>query len=151
MKNTIAEIDEVMNIWLDSTIDAHDFIPEDYWRENYKVVRNDYVPQSETYVYIEKEKILGFISVLNKEFIGALFVNKNCQGNGIGEKLIDFSKSIYDTLSLSVYKKNYRAVNFYKKVGFKCIAEQVNEETNEEEYIMSIAKKFATSMIIDGR
>ena len=29
------DIDKVMNIWLESTIKAHDFISKEYWESNY--------------------------------------------------------------------------------------------------------------------
>jgi len=138
MNNISSEINAVMDIWLESTIAAHDFIPEDYWRKNYDVVKEIYIPQSETYVYIEESIILGFISVINEEFIGAIFVNKAHQGEGIGRKLVDFVKPIYKVLSLAVYKENQNAVRFYENMGFICISEQPNEDTNEPEYIMSI-------------
>jgi putative acetyltransferase len=28
------DIDKVMEIWLESTIKAHDFMPEKYWQDN---------------------------------------------------------------------------------------------------------------------
>lgn len=30
-----SDIDEVMYIWLDANINAHNFIHSDYWRSNY--------------------------------------------------------------------------------------------------------------------
>nr|WP_242957403.1 hypothetical protein [Clostridium perfringens] len=33
------EIDDIMKIWLESTIEAHYFIKEEYWKKNYEVVR----------------------------------------------------------------------------------------------------------------
>ena len=75
------DIDKVMEIWLESTIKAHDFMPEKYWQDNYNAVKDIYIPQSKTYVYEEGEEIKGFISILNDDFIGALFVSLNEQGN----------------------------------------------------------------------
>ena len=31
------EIDDIMKIWLESTIEAHYFIEEEYWKKNYEV------------------------------------------------------------------------------------------------------------------
>ena len=138
MKDTSGEIDNIMAIWLSSTIQAHDFISEEYWNKSYDLVKNTYLPQSETYVYTENGDILGFISIINKEFIGALFIKREYQRKGIGKELIEFVKSHYDVLSLAVYKENKDAVNFYINRGFKSISEQLNEDTNEPEYIMSI-------------
>lgn len=64
------DIDKVMEIWLESTIKAHDFMPEKYWQDNYNAVKDIYIPQSKTYVYEEGEEIKGFISILNDDFMG---------------------------------------------------------------------------------
>lgn len=129
------DVDKVMDIWLKSTVKAHDFIEKNYWEDNYNTVKNVYIPMSETYIY-EKEDIKGFISIINNEFIGALFVDNDCQGQGIGKALIEHVKSKYDNLSLAVYKDNYKSVAFYKKMGFKIKSENTNEDTNFVEYIM---------------
>ena len=123
------DIDKVMNIWLESTIKAHDFISKD-------TVKEVYIPIADSFIYEEKGIIKGFISVIDKEFIGALFVDNNYQGLGIGSKLIGYVDSIYDELTLTVYKENSRAVNFYKSIGFNILDEQINDDTGSIEYYM---------------
>jgi putative acetyltransferase len=130
-----------MTIWKEATIKAHGFISDEYWLKNYNVVKEKYIPMAETYAYLEGSEIKGFISIIGEEYIGALFVDINCQGKGIGKKLIEYIKGIYDNLTLAVYKKNEKAVSFYKKVGFIVKHKQTNEETNEQEYIMVFEKK----------
>lgn len=137
LKTAQQEID-IMKIWLDSTVEAHHFIEKDYWYENYDMVKNVYLPQSETFVFIEDENILGFISILNKGYIGALFIDINHQGKGIGRKLIEYAQRQYRELTLAVYKDNDQAVRFYNKNGFKIISEQLNTETSKLEYIMNV-------------
>ncbi|MGL5649265.1 MAG: GNAT family N-acetyltransferase [Clostridium sp.] len=80
------DTEEIMKIWLKSTIKAHDFIEKEYWENSYDTVKDMYIPMSETFVYEDDEKIKGFISVINKEFIGALFVHIDFQGTGIGKE-----------------------------------------------------------------
>ena len=132
------DIDKIMEIWLESTIDAHKFISKEYWNENYNIVKDVYIPISKTFVYEDNDDIRGFISIINNDFIGALFVEKNYQGQGIGKSLIDYAKNLYDNLSLAVYKENEKALEFYKKMGFKIISENINEDTNCVEYIMKL-------------
>ena len=132
------DIDKIMEIWLESTIDAHKFISKEYWNENYNIVIDMYIPMSKTFVYEDNDDIRGFISVINNDFIGALFVEKNYQGQGIGKSLIDYAKNLYDNLSLAVYKENEKALEFYKKMEFKIISENINEDTNCVEYIMKL-------------
>lgn len=130
------DIDKVMEIWLESTIKAHDFMPEKYWQDNYNAVKDIYIPQSKTYVYEEGEEIKGFISILNDDFIGALFVSPNEQGKGIGSKLIEYANAKFNNLKLAVYKQNQKSVGFYIKKGFEILSEEINEDSGFEEYIM---------------
>lgn len=132
------DIDKIMGIWLESTIYAHKFISKEYWNENYNIVKDVYIPISKTFIYEDNDDIRGFISIINNDFIGALFVEKNYQGQGIGKSLIDYAKNLYDNLSLAVYKENEKALEFYKNMGFKIISENINEDTNCVEYIMKL-------------
>jgi len=131
-----ADIDKVMDIWMKSTIKAHDFISKEYWQNNYNTVKEVYIPMSETFVYKDVQGIKGFISVINNEFIGALFVDIDFQGNGIGKQLIDYVVSKYGKLKLAVYKENKKSVEFYINRGFKIIEEQINDDSKHVEYIM---------------
>lgn len=132
------DIDKIMGIWLESTIYAHKFISKEYWNENYNIVKDVYIPMSKTFIYEDNDDIRGFISIINNDFIGALFVEKNYQSQGIGKSLIDYAKNLYDNLSLAVYKENEKALEFYKNMGFKIISENINEDTNCVEYIMKL-------------
>ncbi|MCR8658710.1 N-acetyltransferase [Paenibacillus endoradicis] len=134
------DIDRVMSIWEASTIKAHPFIDKDYWKSNYDTVKNVYMPMSETFVYDDGEHIKGFISVINNDFIGALFVDVNDQGLGIGSQLMDYTITKYEKLNLAVYKDNEQSVRFYMGKGFKIVGEQKNEDSGYEEYIMEKSK-----------
>lgn len=130
------DIDRVMSIWLESTVEAHSFISKEYWEENYQVVKNKYIPMSETYVYEYDNDIKGFISVIEGSFIGALFVDIKAQGKGIGKVLVDYVKEKYEKLSLAVYSDNTKAYKFYKRQGFEEILEQNNEDSGYKEIVM---------------
>ncbi len=135
-----SRINDVMSIWLETTITAHSFIKEQYWQNNYDIVKNEYLPISKTYVYEEDGMIKAFISVIDDSFIGALFVLKKHQGQGIGKNLLDHCKALYAQLELCVYSENEQAVRFYKNNGFTIISEQPNEDSGVMEYTMSWSK-----------
>ncbi|GIM30285.1 acetyltransferase [Clostridium polyendosporum] len=135
------EIEEVMDIWLKTNITAHSFITEKYWIDNYNVVKEMYIPISTTFVYKEDNRIKAFISIINNLFIGALFVLDDYQGQGIGRKLLEYSKSLYSSLELGVYTENINAVNFYKHCGFVVKTEQPNEDSGFIEYTMCWTSK----------
>lgn len=134
------EIEEIMEIWLKTNITAHSFIPEKYWIDNYNVVKDEYMPISTTFVYKEDNIIKAFISVMNNSFIGALFVLKDYQGQGIGKELIVYCKSLYSNLELGVYAENISAVKFYENCGFIVKSEQPNEDSGLIEYTMEWIK-----------
>lgn len=130
------EINRVAQIWLDTNIHAHDFIPESYWRENAELVKKLFL-QAEMYVYEEetRHRIEGFIG-LNDDYIAGIFVWGEAQSGGIGRRLLDFVKERKKQLKLSVYQKNTRAVKFYLREGFTIQSEGTDEATGEKEYGM---------------
>ena len=126
----------VIEIWLDSNIKAHYFIPKEYWISNYPAVK-EMLPQAEVYVYEEEDtqQIIGFIG-LTENYIAGIFVQENAQSRGIGKQLLNYVKEIKTTLSLSVYQKNMRAISFYQREQFVIQREGLDEHTGEMEYRM---------------
>ncbi|WMM25236.1 N-acetyltransferase [Tissierella sp. MB52-C2] len=130
-----SKIDHIMKIWLEENISTHDFISKDYWKTNYEFVKNA-LPESTVLVYEDGGEIKGFIGIIENSYIAGLFVSNKYQNEGIGSKLLERCKEDYFVLSLDVYAKNLKAINFYKKHGFKVKKEKENDETKEKEYSM---------------
>ena len=126
----------VMQIWLTTNIRAHDFIPKEYWTDNYKTVKN-ILPQAEVYVYEDNhtKQINGFIGLTNDDIAG-IFIKHTAQSKGIGKQLLDFVKERKPKLSLHVYEKNMRAVKFYQREQFIIQSENIEKVTNEKELKM---------------
>jgi putative acetyltransferase len=57
-----SDIEEVINIWLECSYISHDFINRDFWNSQTEDMKKIYIPASETYIFEENEKIIGFIS-----------------------------------------------------------------------------------------
>ncbi len=74
----------LLSLWLESTTEAHPFIEPGYWKENEAMVRDVYLPSAETWVWEQDGEPYGFISVMQSQFVGALFVAPSCIGKGIG-------------------------------------------------------------------
>lgn len=125
---------EVMELWLATNIQAHDFISKDYWVGNFDIVKS-ILPDAEIYVYELDGKIKAFVGIDNG-YIAGIFVSDEMQSKGIGKQLLEKSKEFYSELSLAVYKKNIKAVNFYQREGFIIMEERVDENTGELEYHM---------------
>lgn len=135
--NDDKDIAGVMEIWLETNISAHPFIAEDYWKSNFETVKS-MLPQAEIYIYENENthEIEGFIGISGNHIEG-IFVRDELQSNGIGSRMIKFSKSIKRRLTLNVYQKNERAIGFYEKAGFQIRSENMDENTGEIEYFMT--------------
>jgi putative acetyltransferase len=131
------DLDKIVQIWLDASIIAHDFIPSTYWKEKAEDMKNLYLPASKTYVYQNDTVILGFISMVDN-YIAAIFVNPESQGQGIGKQLIEYIKRQHSLITLGVYSKNIRSIDFYKRQGFVITDEKIEENTGEFETLMEL-------------
>ena len=128
------DINKVVDIWLKTNLEAHDFIPGQYWTSNYEAVKK-MLPQAEVYVYEDNKIIQGFVGVRD-EYIEGIFVSGKMQSHGIGKALLDYIKDKKARLQLNVYQKNVRAMSFYKREGFTIQSEGLDEFTGEKEYVM---------------
>lgn len=131
------EVAPLIALWLESTIAGHPFIEERYWHESQSLVEDVYLPSARTWVWRSNETIDGFVSVMDSRFVGALFVRPSAQGQGIGGALLNHVKQRFPLLSLEVYQKNSRAVNFYHAQGFRIEDSAWQEETQHPTWIMS--------------
>lgn len=134
-----ADIERVAEIWLDSNLKAHHFIPEQYWKSNFGLVK-EMLSQAEVYVYEEDRDIQGFTG-LNGEYIEGIFVSAVMQSQGIGKMLLYYVKSKKEKLLLNAYQKNVRAINFYRREGFQIQCEGLDEITGEKDYVMIWQRK----------
>ncbi len=78
-------------------------------------------------VYVEENKIIGFISYKiknNEATIGLVAILPNHQGKGIGKKLLqvvenELIKNNIIILKIPTQKENLEACSFYEKRGYK--------------------------------
>lgn len=131
-----SDLDFLMKIWLDTNIQAHSFIPAEYWRNHYHMVK-EMLPGAELYVYEDdsSKQIEGFVG-LTDHYIAGIFVRAGAQSRGIGKQLLDYVKTCKTSLSLSVYQRNEWAVRFYEREQFAVHSEHMDEDTNEKELTM---------------
>lgn len=132
-----ADINKVANIWLDTNITAHYFIPAQYWQNNFELVKELLLQAT---VYEQNQEIQGFIG-LNDEYIEGIFVSNEMRSYGIGKALLNYVKNKRSKLFLNVYQKNIRAIAFYQREGFKIQNSGFDEATKEKEYVMAWLKK----------
>ena len=133
------DIDKVADIWLATNLKAHSFIPAQYWKSNFELVK-ELLLQATAYVYEDKQEIQGFVG-LNDEYIEGIFVSNEMQSHGIGKALLNYAKNKRNKLFLNVYQKNVRAIAFYQREGFEIQQSCFDEATKEKEYVMAWEQK----------
>ncbi|MFR7971908.1 MAG: hypothetical protein ACLU8C_05935 [Lacrimispora saccharolytica] len=80
------DLDQVMELWLNGNIEAHDFIPRNYWESNAPMVREQLL-QAEIYVYETDGKILGFVG-LQGDYLAGIFVDRHARHGNLPERRI---------------------------------------------------------------
>lgn len=133
-KFEIEDLDEVMNIWLETNIKTHTFVDKSYWENNFDDVKNK-ILDAEVYVCEEEREVIGFVGLV-EGYIAGIFVKENMQNNGIGKQFISKCKEKYEEITLNVYEKNEKAISFYKREGFCIVNREIDKEVNEMELFM---------------
>ena len=122
------DLDELLEAWYSASMVAHSFLDQSFFDKERKRIPEDYLPNSETWVYVLDGRVVGFLSLIGDE-VGALFVGAKHQRKGIGQALLDHAKTLRDVLELDVFKNNSIGRSFYKKCGFALVNEHIHEET----------------------
>ena len=130
-----ADLDAVMSLWLEGNLDAHPFIPCAYWEGNLSAVRA-LLPQAEVLVAVQSGQIQGFIG-LDGDDIAGIFVARAARSAGVGSALLGEAKRRRSTLRLHVYRKNQRALAFYRREGFLTESVGTDPATGEEELCLA--------------
>ena len=133
------DIEQVMRIWYEGNLEAHDFVDTEYWDRNKNYVRRA-LSQFDVYVYESDAKVVGFVG-MDGDYLAGLFVHRDFRGLGFGTRLIERMKEDHEYFTLHVFKKNDDAYTFYRNRGLRILDLEVNEDLGEEEYLMYYRKK----------
>lgn len=122
----------LLHIWLEGNLDAHSFVPAEYWRGQMPGVQ-EALPCAELLIEEEAGNIRGFLG-LQGENIAGIFVAREARRKGVGRLLLGEAKRRHGRLTLQVYEKNASACRFYAANGFYKQTEQTDPDTGEREY-----------------
>ena len=128
------ELDQIMRLWLQGNLQAHQFIRAEYWKSNASLVR-PLIQQSTLWIVRKGSAVIAFCG-LQQDFIAGFFVDEKHRGRGVGTALMSKLQATYPKLRLTVYRKNIRATQFYKRQGFSVLTNRRDEETGEVEDVM---------------
>ena len=130
-KHTPEDLEAILDVWYKSSTIAHPFLESAFVEKVKKDMRTLYVPNSETWVYINDDAVVGFVSMMGDEIVG-LFVLPDEHSKGIGTQLVNFISENRDQLEVEVFEKNVIGRAFYSKYGFNLINQFFHTESNNE-------------------
>lgn len=93
------------------------------------------------YLVEAEEKIIGFVSVRQEDkkhwFLPKFYIDQTLAGKGYGEQTFKALLALTEaeTFRLTVNRQNYKAINFYFKLGFKI--EKVADFDIGDGYVMN--------------
>ena len=129
------DIDVIMKIWKDNNQKFQGFIDNKYWVDNYVKIRDNFL-NNNIHIYTESGEILAFIALDKEGKITNIQVKPEIQREGIGEILIQKAKQEFKTIYTEVYERNINAILFFKAMGFRKLAETIDEDNKEKIYSM---------------
>ncbi len=114
-------------IWFEASVRAHPFIGKTRLSRQRQRVERDYFPSARTFVALVEDEPVGFISLLG-DFVGALFVRPDRQGQGFGRALLEHALAETPLLELEVYAANQAALGFYRSMGFREVSRRSTDD-----------------------
>ena len=136
------DTESIVKVWYEASKIAHSFIPEEMLVKQQREVQEKYLPIAETWVAEDESVICGFVSLID-HYVGGLFVSPKYQGKAIGTALIEKAKIDKGVLTVGVYAKNIKAKEFYEKMGFILVGEELQDETGEIVLDMILHNEYA--------
>jgi ribosomal protein S18 acetylase RimI-like enzyme len=109
---------KAMRIFDGTNADVHVFLPQAALDKQRKDCKNT-LKTKENWVVEKGKEVIGFISLIDDSKISAVYVKKSHINQGYGKHLLNYVKSLKDTLELAVYEDSKRALSFYMNQGFK--------------------------------
>ncbi len=128
----------LLDVWYRASLVAHAFLDAAFFDAERKQIAERWLPMSETAVYEKDAKVVGFLSLIGHE-VGAIFVDPDHQGRGIGTALLNRARESHPVLELNVFEANASGRAFYEKYGFNVVRRHTNEATGQAELRLRFA------------
>lgn len=150
-----ADQDELLDVWLQATLHAHDQLPAAMWWPRQEALRRQLMTCHEIWVVeLERNECLpldgmrpqrplpiaiGFMAIEGQQLL-ALYIHPDHQQQGIGSRLLQLAMGQYPVLDLRVCALNQDAVQFYRRHGFHLLREVKDPLTGCDEVEMRYSK-----------
>ena len=125
------DLPSVMSAWENASKLAHPFLTEEFLNQERYNIPHVYLPHADTWVADHQGSVVGFIALIGNE-VGAIFVQPEYQGIGIGWALINKAQDLHGDLEVEVFKENPIGPAFYARYGFEPLLEKHHEPTGQQ-------------------
>jgi putative acetyltransferase len=124
--------EQLLDVWEKSVLASHDFLkPTDFQSIKETVKAIDF-NAFEVYCLVQDDRVAGFLGVAEQK-IEMLFLSPSYMGKGLGKKLMGFAIDELNIDKVDVNEGNTKAVEFYKKFGFKTY-ERTDKDDQGKDY-----------------
>ncbi len=119
------DLDAVLDVWYRASLVAHSFLTEPFFERERHDIAEQWLPIAETIVAEVDSRVVGFLSLIEND-VGAIFVEPESQGRGVGRALMDEAAASRPYLELEVFEANSIGRRFYARYGFEAVDRHVN-------------------------
>jgi putative acetyltransferase len=136
---TNEDLGDVLDVWYRASLIAHSFLSEAFLAIERRQIAERWLPMAETMVYETDGRVVGFLALIGNE-VGAIFVDPDHQGRGIGRALMDGARDSRPFLELNVFEANAIGRRFYDAYGFELVGRHMNETAGQPELRLSLGR-----------
>jgi len=122
------DLSDVIRTWDAASAVAHSFLDSDFVDAERLSIASVHLPNADTWVWEEAGTVVGFIALIGNE-VGAIFLDPDFQGRGIGRRLMDHARDLRGELEVEVFEENSIGRAFYDRYGFELIERKVHRAT----------------------
>ncbi|MFI4874273.1 MAG: GNAT family N-acetyltransferase [Blastopirellula sp. JB062] len=126
-----SDLEPLLAVWTAATAVAHPFLTAEFLAAERENISKIYLPIAETWVYVEQDRLVGFLALIGNE-VGAIFVQPERHRGGIGRQLMDHAAQLHDELEVEVFALNLNGRAFYTRYGFVPLEEKRHEPTGQQ-------------------
>ena len=134
-----ADQEELLDVWYRASLIAHSFLSEEFFETERHEFAEQWLPAAETMVYEIDGRVVGFVALIGNE-VGAIFVDPDSQGRGIGRALMDTARESRPYLELDVFAANSIGRRFYEAYGFTMVDRHMNESVGQPELRLRLGR-----------
>lgn len=126
-----ADLEAVLHSWEVATRLAHEFMTDGFIAQERRNVAEIYIPNADVWVAEVRGEVRGFVALMGNE-VGAIFVQPDFHGRGVGRALMDKAQELQGDLEVEVFEVNEIGRRFYSKYGFELLEEKRHGPTGQQ-------------------